>query len=258
MDDVHAGSAPETKWRIQVEMNLDELKNMWTTLGDKDPMWAILNDPTCKQDAWTADDFFQTGRDHIKHVLQKALPQGHGKALDFGCGIGRLTQALAEHFESVDGVDISNSMIENAKKLNRFPDRVVYHLNQQNNLSIFPSNQYDFVCSVIVLQHMPAVLQRNYIGEFIRVLKPGGVVFFQSNHTSGWRKLVPDWAVEFYRKIKYKGGALPYIPHYGIPVKDVGEIVKRAGGTIVKHESAPYTSRPNRWRSDDFCVKKVG
>jgi ubiquinone/menaquinone biosynthesis C-methylase UbiE len=221
-------------------------------------MWAILNDPACKQDAWTADDFFQTGRDHIKNVLQKALPEGRGKALDFGCGIGRLTQALAGHFESVDGVDISNSMIENAKKLNRFPDRVTYHLNQQDNLSLFPSNQYDFVCSVIVLQHMPSFLQRNYIGEFIRLLKPGGIVFFQCNHTRGWRSLVPDWVSEFYRKIKYKNGAIPYTPHYGIPVKDVREIIKHAGGTIVKYESAPYTSRPNRWRSDDFCVKKLG
>jgi hypothetical protein len=64
--------------------------------------------------------------------------------------------------------------------------------------------------------------------------------------------------VEFYRKIKYKNGAIPYTPHYGIPVEEVREVIKRAGGTIAKYESAPYTSRPNRWRNDDFCVKKTG
>ena len=39
-------------------MNLDEIKNTWTVLGDKDPMWAIMNDPACRQDPWTGGLIF--------------------------------------------------------------------------------------------------------------------------------------------------------------------------------------------------------
>ena len=237
-------------------MNLNEINKNWTLLGDEDPMWAILTDPEKKGNRWAKDEFFETGRIQIKRLLHGCVPTGRGKALDFGCGVGRLTQALAEHFESVDGVDISDSMIKMAQTLNRFPERVVYHLNIRENLSLFQSGQYDFVCSLIVLQHMPAALQRNYISDFLRLLTPGGVAYFQTIHTCGWRKLVPDWAADFYRKAKNKGR--PFIPLYGIPAEEVRETTKRAGGTIVKYECAPYTSRPNRFKSDDFCVKKVG
>jgi len=236
-------------------MNLDEIKGFWTRLGDKDPMWAILNDPACRQVPWTAEEFFETGRSAVRQMLQDFC-LGRAKALDFGCGIGRLTQALAEHFESVDGVDISSSMIANAEKLNRFPNRVVYHLNTRNDLNRFASGQYDFVGSEIVLQHMPARLQRNYIAEFLRVLKPGGVAHFQAIHACSWRKWVPDLATDLYRRLKYKNRPAPHIPLYGIPVGHVRAIIQRAGGAIVKYECAPYTSRPDLWRSDNFWVRK--
>ena len=102
---------------------------------------------------------------------------------------------------------------------------------------------------------MPAVLQRNYISDFLRLLKPGGVAYFQTIHTRGWRNLVPDWAADFYRKLKYRDQ--PFIPLYGIPVDEVRKIIKVAGSTMVNYECAPYTSKPSRFRSDVYCVKKI-
>src|ERR1700682_912533 len=49
--------------------------------------------------------------------------------LDFGCGVGRLTQGPASYFASVRGVDIAPSMIELAKRHNRYPDVCHYDLN---------------------------------------------------------------------------------------------------------------------------------
>ena len=239
-------------------MNLEEIHKNWTSLGEQDPMWAILTDPEKKGNRWQKDDFFETGRQQIKQTLSELDTAGisvvHGKALDFGCGIGRLTQALSEHFESVDGVDISTSMIGNAQKLNRFSGRAIYHLNVRNDLSLFPSNQYDFIFSWIVLQHMPRALQRNYIVDFFHLLKPGGVAYFQTIHTQGWRSGVPDWAADLYRKLKHKGK--PFIPLYGIPVECVRKIFKNAGGIVEKYESGSFTDRPTRFRSDIYCVRK--
>jgi SAM-dependent methyltransferase len=101
------------------------------------------------------------------------IPQG------FGAGVGRLTQALARHFQRVDGIDISAPMIAQANALNRFPDRVRYVLGQSERLP-FDDATYDLVFSRIVLQHVGIELQRGYVREFIRVLKPGGLAVFQT------------------------------------------------------------------------------
>ena len=49
-----------------------------------------------------------------------------GTALDFGCGVGRLSQALTKYFEQVAGVDISHTMIAKAKEVDHGPARIRY------------------------------------------------------------------------------------------------------------------------------------
>jgi 2-polyprenyl-3-methyl-5-hydroxy-6-metoxy-1,4-benzoquinol methylase len=239
-------------------MNIEEMNKNWTSLGKQDPLWAILSDPQKKGNRWQKDEFFEAGRQDIERLLKKLESSGFsisfGKALDFGCGVGRLTQALAEKFESVDGVDIASSMINSAGQFNRFPGRVAYHLNTRGDLSIFPSNQYDFICSMVVLIHIPHKLQQSYLNDFLRMLKPGGIAYFESCNTQGWRNVVPDWAADFYRKFKHKGK--PFIPMYGIPIEEVHKIVRDAGGTVVKYESYPFTDHPSRFEGNNYYVKK--
>lgn len=102
-----------------------------------------------------------------------------GPALDFGCGVGRLTRALARHFESCTGVDIAPGMIRLARELNKKESGCHFHLNQTEDLTAFPSASQAFVYSNIVLQHMPTVLGLRYVAEFVRLLRPGGVAVFQ-------------------------------------------------------------------------------
>src|SRR5262245_44039190 len=101
------------------------------------------------------------------------------RELDFGCGIGRLTCALAIHFDEFVGVDISDSMMAQALSANWRPDRVSYQLNVDRHLRRFPSAHFNLVCSWIVLQHMMPPLIRGYIAELLRVLAPGGLLAFQ-------------------------------------------------------------------------------
>jgi SAM-dependent methyltransferase len=240
-------------------MNLEEINKNWTALGTTDPMWAILTDPAKKGNRWSPEEFFETGRHDIKTILARlesaGLPVSFGRALDFGCGIGRLTHALAEKFEFVDGVDISDSMINHAKEFNQFPDRAFYHLNTREDLSLFPSCKYDFIFTMICLQHMPKGLQKKYIAEFIRLLKPGqGVLYFQTIHGHGWRAYVPDWSADFYRKLKHKGQ--PHIPLYGIPVDEVREQIRRAGATVEKYDCPGFHDCKSRFKQDEYFVKK--
>src|SRR3954463_12883716 len=113
-------------------MNLDELRANWNELGATDPLWAILTVPEYKGNRWNAEEFFRSGQTAVGELLRRIggqleLPVRHAQALDFGCGVGRLTQALAGHFDDVHGVDIAPSMIESARRYNRAGGRCTYH-----------------------------------------------------------------------------------------------------------------------------------
>lgn len=107
-------------------MKLNELQDHWDRFGQVDPLWAILTDPSKKNGRWDLAEFFQTGVEEIQTNLRHAMtlhPVPRRRALDFGCGVGRLTQALGEVFEQADGVDIAPSMVALANQYNRHGDR---------------------------------------------------------------------------------------------------------------------------------------
>ena len=165
-------------------MPLAELQQNWDRFGDLDPFWAILSAPAMKGNRWVPDEFFRTGQEDVRCVLARVatwgLPQARGRALDFGCGVGRLTQAMADHFAVCDGVDIAPSMIRLAQKYNRHGPRCCYHVHARAGLGLFADHQFDFIYSVLVLQHMPPECGKAYIREFLRVLAPDGVAVFQA------------------------------------------------------------------------------
>jgi ubiquinone/menaquinone biosynthesis C-methylase UbiE len=164
-------------------MNLKDLQMNWTIFGKKDPLWSILTDHSKRNNKWDLQDFFLSGDTEINNifmVVQKInFPVTFGKALDFGCGVGRITQSLAKKFEICVGVDISPTMIENAKKMNKYGERCQYILNEFDNLSIFEDDSFDFIYSNIVLQHMEPQYSKKYIREFVRILKKDGLLIFQ-------------------------------------------------------------------------------
>jgi SAM-dependent methyltransferase len=163
--------------------DIQALKDFWEKHANRDPMWAILADPSKKDRKWNVRDFFETGQKEISILLfyleSLKIDFGRGQALDFGCGIGRLTQALAAYFDRVAGVDISETMIRLANLYNRFPARVRYVCNPHDHLKAFADHEFDFIYTTIVLQHLCPELVFKYFEEFRRVLGLGGLLIFQ-------------------------------------------------------------------------------
>src|SRR5262249_39157060 len=158
-------------------MDIKELQRNWDKFGKRDPLYAILLEEDKKGNKWKPEDFFELGREEIKQIIDYTannlgLTMRRSRALDFGCGVGRLTQALARHFETVVGVDIAPSMLRGARKYNKFGDRCQYVLNERDDLRLFESNSFDFIYSNRVLQHMRPEYGKSYLREFIRVLSP--------------------------------------------------------------------------------------
>jgi 2-polyprenyl-3-methyl-5-hydroxy-6-metoxy-1,4-benzoquinol methylase len=239
-------------------MNISQASKNWAELGEADPMWAILTDDQKRGRKWQREEFFATGRQEIEASLKSVVDAGvtlnPGLALDFGCGLGRLTQALANHFQKVDGVDVSTSMVRQAREYNTHGSAVEYHVNCKTDLSLFPKERFDFVYSNIVLQHIPPSHQLSYIAGFMDVLKVGGFAYFQTVHSHGWRALCPDWMIEQYRNLKSRGKA--YIPMYGVNPGAVEKTVKENGGELVRKELINYDGWESRYLVDKFLVVK--
>ncbi len=162
---------------------IDKLKDYWNSYAEGDPLFAILSDSEMKNRKWNLPQFIETGFREINTLMYKLNSQkidfSKNKVLDFGCGIGRLSLPLSEHFENVVGVDISKKMIDLADKINFIGNRIQYKCNQYDNLALFEKESFDFIYSNIVLQHCPPVIIQQYLNDFYRILKPGGLIVFQ-------------------------------------------------------------------------------
>jgi ubiquinone/menaquinone biosynthesis C-methylase UbiE len=164
--------------------SLKELQRNWEGLAQADPLWAICTDPGKRKGQWTSEEFFATGRKEIETVLGYAARIGVCidrtlPAFDFGCGVGRLTRALAAYFPECIGVDISPTMINLARELNRNQPQCHFLLNEEARLKNLTDDYFGFVYTSLVLQHIAEPCSHQYIAELIRVLKPGGVMIFQ-------------------------------------------------------------------------------
>ena len=95
-----------------------------------------------------------------------------GRALDFGCGVGRLTQALALHFDAVTGVDISGPMLEHARAHNRLGERVTYVHNTRPDLACFADGSFDCITIGFGLRNVTD--KAAALAAMGRLLKPGG------------------------------------------------------------------------------------
>ncbi|CAN5674349.1 hypothetical protein BH10CYA1_BH10CYA1_55140 [soil metagenome] len=258
-------------------MGIKELQETWDQLGSDDPMWAVLVEPGKEGRKWNREEFFDSGRADIAAIMDLAQEQNievkFGTALDFGCGLGRLSQALAEHFEQVDGVDIAPSMIEQASVLNSHGTRVRYHLNGKSDLSQFESKYFDFVFTALVLQHMPQKLQLGYMAEFMRILKSGGTAVFQAvlhnPNPEGVRpikKLVRNMMSREVRRIYWStrnrlsaGGLATLLKSgmdmYTLDESEIENVVRLGGGSIVYKSLEPRCT--GDWIGQYYWVLKA-
>ena len=98
-------------------------------------------------------------------------------ALDFACGPGRMIPRMEKFFAKVDGVDISQKMLEIARK--NCPTSTFYE-TMGSDLGGAPSATYDFIYSTIAIQHIAVrSIRMGILGKMAEVLKPRGAVCLQ-------------------------------------------------------------------------------
>lgn len=228
-------------------MRFSELKSNWEEFGTSQPFSAVLTD----FEETDKDEFFALGRKEVEGLLgllQQVGWEPRGSALDFGSGLGRLSQALSAHFESVLGVDVAQSMVDKATRLNTSGDRCRFMVNTRPDLSILPSESVDLVYTNLVLQHMAPRYEAAYIREFFRVVKPSGIVAFQVCDPVRGQMIkanAPEWLLRPYRRLRGKAQG-PAMQMYGMSRDRIERVVTSAGSSVLLQTQMDSPGYPGR------------
>ncbi len=152
----------------------DRSTDDWNALGETEPFFAVLTDARFLRERMSEEDrqaFFASGEADIAHLFDLiARPDFAPKsALDFGCGVGRLTRALAKRIERVAGIDVAPSMLRIARE----------NVPQATFSAEIPDERFDLIVSLIVFQHIPVRRGEHLLDELLSHLSADGVAALQ-------------------------------------------------------------------------------
>jgi ubiquinone/menaquinone biosynthesis C-methylase UbiE len=158
---------------------------------------------------------FKAGRSHVGALLQVAQVRPGDAVLDIGCGTGTLALACARQAGAgapVFGIDASQQMIARARRKAR-GTHVEFVVGTVEALP-FDNARFDLVLSTLMLHHLPRPAREACAREARRVLRPGG-------------RFV---ACDFQTPEHEAAGLIAKLHrHGGVPLAQVGEIVRAAG-----------------------------
>jgi SAM-dependent methyltransferase len=173
----------------------------WEELARREPYFAILTSdglPDVGSGRVATPAYFETGEADISSLLG-AITSLLGRdvpltsALDFGCGAGRLTLPLAQRAAQVVACDIAPTMLAHARKNAEEAGLHNVTFIESTQLAGLPPARFDFICSLLVLQHIPPRIGHPLIRTLLTLLAPGGVAALQATLApkgDGLRRLV--------------------------------------------------------------------
>lgn len=158
----------------------DDADDAWKELARREPYFAVLTDRSFLRsnlDETTRRRFFESGEADVDALLATVRSELPGftprSALDFGCGVGRLTIPLARRMTRAVGCDVAQEMLEEAETNAR--SAKLTNVRFVDRLTRLGEQRFDLVCSLIVFQHIPPRVGLEILTQLLRFLAPGGV-----------------------------------------------------------------------------------
>jgi SAM-dependent methyltransferase len=163
----------------------------WEEWGRRDPYFGVITDPKFRRSKINEQnkrEFFQSGESHVhgilatirKHVDPSFEPR---TVLEFGCGVGRVLVPFARIADEVVGLDVSPSMLLEARRnCDEHQLRNVSLLASDDSLSAL-NGSFDLIHSCIVFQHIPVERGRALFAKLLQHLRPGGVGAIQLTYS---------------------------------------------------------------------------
>ncbi len=224
----------------------------WEIIARRDPWFGVLSNPVFRAGAITPEHrraFYASGEDDIARLLQwfdqdvGARPST-GRALDIGCGVGRLTYAMAKIVPAVTGYDVAESMLTLAREA--APGNAEFS-------PTLPPGPFAWINSYIVFQHIPPPEGLRLIDDALHRAAPD---CFLSLHITFWRdhaqpknNPLSNARRELARAASRKGDsdAAQLIRMHDYPMSDVMRLITTAGFERVVMRHTNHAGHHGAW-----------
>lgn len=187
----------------QLAALFEKVSRQWHHLGETEPHWSVLTNDSYFQKNFRVNRaaFYQSGLSEMvtfDTTLKRARVDTKGlrRCVELGCGVGRVTAALATRFEQVRGIDISAAHLKVAEEHVRTSGISNLTFSKLDTIDGVPRiGHFDVLYSRIVLQHNPPPVMSRLLGDLLKQLNPGGIAFFQiPTYKAGYRFSIDEYS----------------------------------------------------------------
>ena len=217
----------------------------WERFGELDPYWAVLTEDKFragKIDPDSRREFFQSGETHLLSVagmIRATVDPAFTphRAVDIGCGVGRVLVPLARRCPDTVGVDVASSMLKEAKK-NLTEAGVSAELVLGDEKLSRLSGTFDFIHSYIVFQHIPPGRGKTIFAALLEKLRPGGIAAVHFSYQTPlsprqrmfrWGRLRTPVVGPIGNLLKRRPASAPYMELYEYDLPSIFELFRTHG-----------------------------
>jgi len=242
---------------LELSLVKDRIRETWSQLGVDRPHDSVLTGAEYqpeKIDEEAVERFYATGLEEAAIIAamlgRSGFTQSNTKVcIDYGCGLGRVTFAVASMFKQVHGYDISANHLRLAQQhaAEFGVENVDFHLCQVDTIkeALVPC---DFFYSRLVLQHNPPPLIRELLSAALNALRPGGIAIFQ----------VPTYGLGYEFRIKEYIASARHrdIEMHCFPQREVFALIADAHCKLLEVNQDTAVGRYDKWISNTFMVQR--
>ncbi len=234
---------------------LNRIREAWTQMGQVRPHHSVLTREEYRPEAVDAESierFYASGVEAASTVTPILKRYGFANleskiCVEYGCGLGRVTLALARIFRKVHGYDISSNHLALAER--RASDSGVHNIDFHlcsADFDVDSLENCDFFYSFIVFQHNPPPIIRELIAAALRSLRGGGIAIFQVPvYLQGY-----SFKVREYLARRRQSG----MEMHCIPQEVVFSLITECGCRTLEVRESAW----DRGISNTFVVKRLG
>jgi len=237
----------------QLQLISDRIKKSWEHLGDTRAHHSVLTSEDFLPDSLDKNigAFWKSGEREVKEI--EAILKRHGvnlneakTAVEYGCGVGRVTSILANRVRAMHAYDISRPHLNYAKEhATEVGAEIEFHLVSDPLGKLQPC---DLFYSRIVFQHNPPPIIHQLIKNALESLNPGGIAIFQvPTYIKGYEFKLVEWM-----NIDH---ALDMQMHC-IPQTAVFKLAGETGCEILEIREDSWCGEPNHYLSNTFIIRK--
>jgi 2-polyprenyl-3-methyl-5-hydroxy-6-metoxy-1,4-benzoquinol methylase len=190
---------------------MNKIEKKWDYFGETNPYFAVATFDKFKSENLNDNaltEFFETGEEYVERIWQEIESNFQTefkprKAIDFGCGVGRITLPLARRCEKVIGIDISENMLKEARENSaRFNLGNVNFVKGDNDLTKV-AGEFDFIHSFIVFQHIKPKIGEAIFKKFVGMLSNGGIGVLHFTYADNQMTLAQKIRFQIYRDFSW-------------------------------------------------------